>query len=51
MTAHDGRDGVLFPLPAIGAAEGRVLLDRFEALERREGGRISRRTNPSPICC
>jgi hypothetical protein len=40
------RDGVLFPLPAVGAVDGRALLDKFEALEAREGGQIT-----SPICC
>ena len=38
MVARYRRDGVLFPLPAIGVAEGRALLEKLEALERREGG-------------
>jgi ectoine hydroxylase-related dioxygenase (phytanoyl-CoA dioxygenase family) len=42
------RDGVLFPRPAIGAEAARELLSKFEALERRDGGRISRRTNHKP---
>ena len=48
MTARYRRDGVLFPLPAIAAAESRALLEKLEALERREGGKISRRTNHKP---
>ncbi len=48
MVARYRRDGVLFPLPAVGTAAARSLLERFEALERREGGRISRRTNHKP---
>ena len=41
------RDGVLFPLPAIGMPEGRSLLGRFEELERREGGQHE--DNPEPV--
>jgi ectoine hydroxylase-related dioxygenase (phytanoyl-CoA dioxygenase family) len=41
-------DGVLFPQPAIGADAARDLLSKFEALERRDGGVISRRTNHKP---
>ena len=48
MTERYRREGVLFPLPAIGAADGRALLGKLEALERREGGQISRRTNHKP---
>jgi hypothetical protein len=48
LRARYGRDGVLFPLPAIGGAEGGALLDKLEALEAREGGQISRRTNHKP---
>jgi non-heme Fe2+,alpha-ketoglutarate-dependent halogenase len=47
-TARYRRDGVLFPLPAVGGPEGRSLLGQFEELERREGGQISRRTNHKP---
>ncbi|HEY2113007.1 MAG TPA: hypothetical protein VGH25_14925, partial [Dongiaceae bacterium] len=47
-TARYRRDGVLFPLPAVGAADGGALLDKFEALEAREGGQITRRTNHKP---
>jgi hypothetical protein len=48
LTARYRRDGVLFPLPAVGGADGRALLEKFEALESREGGQISRRTNHKP---
>ena len=48
LRARYRRDGVLFPLPAIGGAEGGALLDKLEALEAREGGQISRRTNHKP---
>jgi non-haem Fe2+, alpha-ketoglutarate-dependent halogenase len=48
VTARYRRDGVLFRLPAVGAADGRALLDKFEALEAREGGEITRRTNHKP---
>jgi ectoine hydroxylase-related dioxygenase (phytanoyl-CoA dioxygenase family) len=41
-------DGVLFPRPAVGAAGARDLLAKFEELERRDGGAISRRTNHKP---
>jgi hypothetical protein len=40
--------GVLFPRPAVGAAAAQTLLEQFEALEREEGGRISKRTNHKP---
>jgi ectoine hydroxylase-related dioxygenase (phytanoyl-CoA dioxygenase family) len=40
--------GVLFPRPAIGAAAAQALLAQFEALERKEGGRISKLTNHKP---
>jgi non-haem Fe2+, alpha-ketoglutarate-dependent halogenase len=40
--------GILFPRPSVGAGEAHELLTRFEALERREGGRLSRRTNHKP---
>lgn len=46
--ARYGRDGVLFPRPAVGEAAARELLSRFEALERRDGGKISRKTNHKP---
>lgn len=41
-------NGILFPLPAIGAAAASDLLTRLELLEKQEGGRISRRTNHKP---
>ena len=47
VTDYEKR-GVLFPRPAIGAAAAQTLLENFEALERREGGRISKRTNHKP---
>lgn len=40
--------GILFPIPAIGASGARGLLQRLESLERSEGGKISRRTNHKP---
>lgn len=40
--------GVQFPRPAVGPAAAQTLLGQFEALERREGGRISRSTNHKP---
>lgn len=48
MVAQYRRDGVIFPRPAIGAASAQALLEKFEALEQREGGRISKRTNHKP---
>ncbi len=40
--------GVQFPRPAVGPAAAGDLLARFEALERKEGGGISRQTNHKP---
>jgi non-haem Fe2+, alpha-ketoglutarate-dependent halogenase len=40
--------GILFPIPAIGDSKARGLLQRLEALEKSEGGKISRRTNHKP---
>jgi ectoine hydroxylase-related dioxygenase (phytanoyl-CoA dioxygenase family) len=40
--------GVLFPRPAIGADAARGLLAKFEALEKRDSGVLSRRTNHKP---
>jgi hypothetical protein len=40
--------GVLYPRPAIGVAAAQTLLETFEALERKEGGRLSKRTNHKP---
>lgn len=48
LVAHYQADGVLFPRPAIGAEAARDLLGKFEALERRDGGVLSRRTNHKP---
>jgi non-haem Fe2+, alpha-ketoglutarate-dependent halogenase len=48
LVARYGSAGVLFPRPAVGSAAARNLLDKFEALERREGGQLSRRTNHKP---
>src|ERR1700742_3906348 len=41
-------EGVLFPRPAIGAGRAGDLLARFAALEQRDGGQLSRRTNHKP---
>ena len=48
LAARYRETGILFPRPAVGAAEAAVLLDKFEALEKSEGGRLSRRTNHKP---
>jgi non-heme Fe2+,alpha-ketoglutarate-dependent halogenase len=40
--------GVLYPRPAIGAAAAQGMLEKFEALEQKEGGRVSKRTNHKP---
>jgi hypothetical protein len=48
MTERYRHEGALFPLPAVGAANAGALLDKLEILERREGGRLSRRTNHKP---
>ncbi len=42
------RDGYLSPLPALGAGAIAGLAARLDALERREGGRLSARTNRKP---
>lgn len=42
------KNGVLFPRPAISAASAQHMLERFEALEKKEGGRLSKRTNHKP---
>jgi ectoine hydroxylase-related dioxygenase (phytanoyl-CoA dioxygenase family) len=42
------RNGVLFPRPAVDAAAARDMFGKFEALERKEGGRLSKRTNHKP---
>ena len=48
LVARYAETGILFPGPAVGTSEARELLAKFEALERREGGRLSRRTNHKP---
>src|SRR4051794_22669445 len=48
LVARYRADGVLFPRPAVGTEAARDLLARFEALEQRDGGAISRRTNHKP---
>src|SRR4051812_10272852 len=40
--------GVLFPRTAVSAAAAQTMLQKFEALERKEGGRISKTTNHKP---
>lgn len=40
--------GALFPRPCIGAVHAQAVLDKLEALERREGGQLSRVTNHKP---
>ena len=42
------RDGILFPLPAIGADAAAEALARLHALEAREGGGLSKATNQKP---
>jgi non-heme Fe2+,alpha-ketoglutarate-dependent halogenase len=42
------RNGVLFPRPAVSADAAKDMLGKFEALERKEGGRLSKRTNHKP---
>ncbi len=42
------RNGVLYPRPAVSAASAQDMLEKFEALEKREGGRLSKRTNHKP---
>ncbi len=46
--ADFGRTGILFPLPGVGAAEGDGLLHELEALERRDGGKLSKKSNHKP---
>ncbi|HVZ00414.1 MAG TPA: phytanoyl-CoA dioxygenase family protein [Dongiaceae bacterium] len=48
LAARYRAEGVLFPRPAVGAESARDLLAKFEALERRDGGVLSRRTNHKP---
>jgi ectoine hydroxylase-related dioxygenase (phytanoyl-CoA dioxygenase family) len=48
LVAQYRSEGVLFPRPAIGAEAAGSLLEKFEALERRDGGAISRHTNHKP---
>jgi non-haem Fe2+, alpha-ketoglutarate-dependent halogenase len=48
LVARYAETGIVFPRPAVGDGEARELLAKFEALERREGGRLSRRTNHKP---
>lgn len=48
LAARYAETGILCPLPAVGAAEASGLLEKFEALEKREGGKLSRSTNHKP---
>jgi ectoine hydroxylase-related dioxygenase (phytanoyl-CoA dioxygenase family) len=48
LVARYHADGVLFPRPAVGQEAAAGLLAKFEALERHDGGAISRRTNHKP---
>jgi ectoine hydroxylase-related dioxygenase (phytanoyl-CoA dioxygenase family) len=48
LVARYRAEGVLFPRPAVGPEAAADLLAKFEALERRDGGAISRRTNHKP---
>jgi ectoine hydroxylase-related dioxygenase (phytanoyl-CoA dioxygenase family) len=41
-------NGVLFPRPAVSALSAQDMLEKFEALERKEGGCLSKRTNHKP---
>ena len=43
-----GRDGILFPVPAMEAAEAAELRRKVEALAEAEGGKLSRATNQKP---
>ncbi len=42
------RDGCVFPIPVMAAAEAVDLRRRLDAAEAREGGRLSKRTNAKP---
>lgn len=42
------RDGIQFPVDAVGPAAAATLLERFEATERSHGGRIPPRVNQKP---
>ncbi|HEX4240215.1 MAG TPA: phytanoyl-CoA dioxygenase family protein [Steroidobacteraceae bacterium] len=42
------RDGIVFPIPVISGKEAALGLERLEALEEREGGKLSDRTNEKP---
>src|SRR5262249_54445361 len=42
------RDGILFPLPALGPAEFQDCRRRLDGLIPAEGGKISRHTNSKP---
>jgi ectoine hydroxylase-related dioxygenase (phytanoyl-CoA dioxygenase family) len=48
QVAEFARDGIMFPLPAVGAGQAAMLLREFEALEQRDGGRLSKKTNHKP---
>jgi hypothetical protein len=48
QVAQYQRDGYVFPLPALSSAKATGLLASLEALERREGGKLSARTNRRP---
>lgn len=48
LVARYHADGVLFPRSAVGQEAAADLLAKFEALERHDGGAISRRTNHKP---
>ena len=48
QVAEFGRTGIIFPLPGVGAAEGDGLLHELEALERRDGGKLSKKSNHKP---
>ena len=45
---HYRRDGCLFPLPAFLAGEAAAFRAELRALEMRDGGKISARTNRKP---
>ena len=42
------RDGILFPFPVMSANEAATAVQRLEAIEANEGGKLSRRTNQKP---
>ena len=48
QVAEFGRTGILSPLLGVGAVEAAGLLSQLEALERRDGGKLSPKSNHKP---